>query len=201
VFLPARDRRLASDADARAVQLANFQRHPPALHTHERLGFSGNSFSLATIRQSSATDSAFNFRVMLLRWTFTVVSVIPISPAICLFSRPSTTCIRIALTRRQFFESRPERAQHLFIFAPRPIVSEPIVDCIQKLRVLETKCGPAGGPDTRIFSPLSAVSGVYKSTTCSVLPTPSQAHQGTILAHSICARHIPGTPRQTSCSW
>jgi hypothetical protein len=31
------------------------------------------------------------FRIMLLRWTFTVVSVMPISPAICLFNRPSTT--------------------------------------------------------------------------------------------------------------
>jgi hypothetical protein len=57
---------------------------------YESLGF-GSSFSLSAIRQSSATDAAFIFRIMLLRWTFTVVSVMPISPAICLFNRPSTT--------------------------------------------------------------------------------------------------------------
>lgn len=66
---------------------------PPFLlfKTHERLEFSGSSLNLSTIRQSSATDAALSFRIMLLRWTFTVVSVMPISPAICLFSRPSTT--------------------------------------------------------------------------------------------------------------
>jgi hypothetical protein len=37
------------------------------------------------------------------------------------------------------------------------------------------------------------VSGVYKSITCSDLPTPPQAHQGTILAHPISVGHIPGT--------
>jgi len=58
---------------------------------YEGLEFSGRSFSLSTIRQSSATDPALSLCIMLLRWTFTVVSVTPISPAICLFSRPSTT--------------------------------------------------------------------------------------------------------------
>jgi hypothetical protein len=42
--------------------------------SHERLELSGSSFSLSTIRQSSATDSALIFRIMLLRWTFTVPS-------------------------------------------------------------------------------------------------------------------------------
>lgn len=58
---------------------------------YEGSEFSGDSFSLSTSRQSSASDAALIFRIMLLRCTFTVVSVMPISPAICLFSRPSTT--------------------------------------------------------------------------------------------------------------
>lgn len=60
--------------------------------THEGSSdFSGSSFSLSTIRQSSASDAALTFRIMLLRCTFTVVSVMPISKAICLFSLPSAT--------------------------------------------------------------------------------------------------------------
>jgi hypothetical protein len=47
--------------------------------------------------------------------------------------------------------------------------------------------------DTRIFSQFSGIPGVYQSTTCSVLPTPSQAHQGTIPAHSIAVGHKYGT--------
>jgi hypothetical protein len=39
--------------------------------------------------------------------------------------------------------------------------------------------------DTRIFSPLPGVPGVYQPTTYSVLPTPSQTYQGTTPAHSI----------------
>lgn len=54
-------------------------------------GFSGISFNLSTILQSSARDEALTLCIMLLRCTFTVVSVIPRSPAICLFSRPLTT--------------------------------------------------------------------------------------------------------------
>jgi hypothetical protein len=58
---------------------------------YERSLFSGSNFSLSTIRNSSASDDALIFRIMLLRCTFTVVSVMPISPAICLFSRPFAT--------------------------------------------------------------------------------------------------------------
>ena len=60
-------------------------------NSHVRLEFSDRRFSWSTIRQSSAIDSAPIFRIMLLRWTLTVVSVMPMSPAICLFSRPSAT--------------------------------------------------------------------------------------------------------------
>jgi integrase len=58
---------------------------------YERSEFSGSIFSLSTIRHSSASEPALTFRIMLLRWTFTVVSVMPISPAICLFNRPCAT--------------------------------------------------------------------------------------------------------------
>jgi len=64
----------------------------PLSRAYESLSeFSGISFSLSTIRQSSGSDVALIFRIMLLRCTFTVVSVMPISPAICLFSRPAAT--------------------------------------------------------------------------------------------------------------
>src|SRR6266850_1401327 len=59
--------------------------------TYECSDFSGSSFNLSAIRQSSGSDVALIFRIKLLRCTFTVVSVMPKSPAICLFSRPATT--------------------------------------------------------------------------------------------------------------
>jgi len=40
-----------------------------------------------------------------------------------------------ALTRRQFFESRSERAQRLFFLAARTVASEPIIYSIQKVLV------------------------------------------------------------------
>ena len=98
----------------------------PLYMTYDRLEFSGSSFSLSTIRQSSATDSALIFRIMLLRWTFTVVSVMPISPAICLFRRPPHDLYQNrALTGRQLFEPCSERAQSQFILAARTVASEP----------------------------------------------------------------------------
>ena len=51
-------------------------------------------------------------------------------------------------------------------------------------------------PDTRIFSWCKGVPEVYKSITCSVLPTHSQAHQGTILVHQISVDHIPAQARR-----
>jgi hypothetical protein len=49
-------------------------------------------------------------------------------------------------------------------------------------------------PPTRGFSGVpEGMPGAYQSTTCSVLPTPSQAHQSTLLAHPIWVRHNAGT--------
>ncbi len=52
---------------------------------------SGTSLSLPAIRPNSVSDRTFIFRIALLRWTFTVASVMPISPAICLLRRPRAT--------------------------------------------------------------------------------------------------------------
>ena len=54
-------------------------------------GFSGTSLSRSTNRPSSGSERTFIFRIALLRWTFTVASAIPISPAICLLRRPRAT--------------------------------------------------------------------------------------------------------------
>ena len=57
----------------------------------ECCGFSDTSLSLSAIRPSSGSERAFIFRIALLRWTFTVASAMPISPAICLLRRPCAT--------------------------------------------------------------------------------------------------------------
>jgi hypothetical protein len=57
----------------------------------ECCGFSGTSLSLSAIRPSSGSERAFIFRIARLRWTFTVASAMPISPAICLLRRPRAT--------------------------------------------------------------------------------------------------------------
>src|SRR4029079_17409035 len=44
--------------------------------------------TLSAIRTSSASDLARIFCITLPRWTFTVIKLMPISPAICLFMRP-----------------------------------------------------------------------------------------------------------------
>ena len=46
---------------------------------------------------------------------------------------------------------------------------------------------------TTVYKPEVGVLGAYESTTCSARQPCSQAHHGTITAHSIWARHIPGT--------
>jgi len=51
--------------------------------------------SFSAIRPSSGSERASIFRIALLRWTFTVASAMPISPAICLLSRPRATRIMI----------------------------------------------------------------------------------------------------------
>src|SRR5262249_38726379 len=47
--------------------------------------------SASAMRTSSASDLAPIFRITLPRWTLTVISLTPISPAICLFSKPAVT--------------------------------------------------------------------------------------------------------------
>jgi hypothetical protein len=61
------------------------------LPVQELYDFSGTSLSLSAIRPSSGSERAFIFRIALLRWTFTVASAMPISPAICLLRRPRAT--------------------------------------------------------------------------------------------------------------
>ena len=47
--------------------------------------------SFAAIFTRSARESAFIFRITWPRWAFTVISLMPSSPPICLFNRPDTT--------------------------------------------------------------------------------------------------------------
>jgi hypothetical protein len=42
------------------------------------------------------------------------------------------------------------------------------------------------------FQPPWVYTGLYQSITCSACRTANPAHQGTILAHQISARHVPG---------
>jgi hypothetical protein len=67
---------------------AEHRTHAPA---HERCDSPVTSLSLSTIRPSSGSERAFILCIALLRWTFTVASAMPISPAICLLRRPSAT--------------------------------------------------------------------------------------------------------------
>jgi hypothetical protein len=64
--------------------------HSAAL-LQERCGFSVTSLSWSAIRPSSGSERAFILCIALLRWTFTVASAMPISPAICLLRRPRAT--------------------------------------------------------------------------------------------------------------
>lgn len=53
--------------------------------------FSATSFNVSAMRLSSGSDRSLSFRMRLLRCTLTVASEIPMSPAICLLSRPRAT--------------------------------------------------------------------------------------------------------------
>ena len=55
--------------------------------------------SLSAIRPSSGSDLACIFRIRWLRWTFTVTSLMPKSPAICLLRRPRATWTMISRSR------------------------------------------------------------------------------------------------------
>ena len=58
-----------------------------------------------------------------------------ISPAICFFSRPSTTLINIACPRGVSSSIAPWRTEGLFILAARTVASEPNIYSIQKILV------------------------------------------------------------------
>ncbi len=77
-----------NSARARSSRYRNssFQRRLRAV-----CGLSGTRFSLSAMRPSSAIEVAFILCIKLLRWTFTVVSLMPRSPAICLLRRPCAT--------------------------------------------------------------------------------------------------------------
>ena len=64
---------------------------PTNMSAWEDYDFSGTRSSFAAIRPNSGSDRAFIFLMARLRWTFTVVSVMPMSPAICLLRRPRAT--------------------------------------------------------------------------------------------------------------
>ena len=59
----------------------------------------GVSLRISAIRLKSGRERAFIFRIKLVRCTLTVDSAMPISWAICLFSRPEATCIMISRSR------------------------------------------------------------------------------------------------------
>src|SRR6202030_1078616 len=59
----------------------------------------GKSSSFAAILTNSANDSACIFRITWPRWTFTVISLVPSSEAICLFSIPNTTKLMTSRSR------------------------------------------------------------------------------------------------------
>src|SRR6476620_5350549 len=59
--------------------------------------FEASSFS--AMRTRSATVRMPSFSIIRLRWTLMVFSTVPSSPAICLFSRPATTCVRTSCSR------------------------------------------------------------------------------------------------------
>src|SRR5579862_5093986 len=58
------------------------------------LGRGGEILSFSAIRTRSASEAAFILRITQPRCALMVNSVIPSSPAICLFKRPATTSAR-----------------------------------------------------------------------------------------------------------
>src|SRR5438445_2971743 len=58
-----------------------------------------DKLSFSTMRTRSATVRMPSFSIILLRWTLMVFSTVPRSPAICLLSRPATTCVSTSRSR------------------------------------------------------------------------------------------------------
>jgi hypothetical protein len=77
---------------------------------------------LSAIRAKSGSEDAFIFRITWPRWTFTVISLIPISPAICLFSRPATTHAIASRSRVVNVSNRARNPVHrLLVVEPSPV--------------------------------------------------------------------------------
>jgi hypothetical protein len=92
-------------SDTTAIDLRQNFRTPTLLDSRKPRNIrlesyaSCTSLSLSAILVSSLSDLALILRVKLLRWTFTVVSLMPNSPAICLLSRPRSTWSIISRSR------------------------------------------------------------------------------------------------------
>src|SRR5262245_40995455 len=89
-----------AETDAGAVSA--LRRECSAFGTSEAVGqhLGAGRRSLASILTRSARESAFIFRITLPRCALTVISLMPSSPPICLFSRPETTSIMTSRSRR-----------------------------------------------------------------------------------------------------
>ena len=96
---------------------------------------------------SSASDFAFILRMTWPRWIFTVISVTPISPAICLFMSPVVTKRHdLLLARGQLFEQPLELLQALGFLAPFPVALERDGDGVEQILIAERLDQEIDGP-------------------------------------------------------
>src|ERR1700724_2289483 len=71
------------------------------------------------------------------RWTFTVISLMPMSWAICLLRRPVTTKAITLRSRGEGLEARPQRGDRRFVLQPRAISREAQLDRVQQVLIAE----------------------------------------------------------------
>ena len=111
------------------AQIYSFQRRLRAI-----CGLSGTRFSLSAIRPSSAIEAAFILCIKLLRWTFTVVSLMPRSPAY-LLTETALCHLKhyFPLATTQCFETLLERARSLFLLLVGTILRKRKIDRIEKV--------------------------------------------------------------------
>jgi hypothetical protein len=100
------------------------------------------SLSLSAILVSSLSDRAFILREELLRWIFTVDSLMPKSAAICLLSRPRTTWTIISRSRGLRVSKRARRSPNAVSF-------------LRRARSLSRPSCIAGGSGSQQNAPLS----------------------------------------------
>jgi hypothetical protein len=81
--------------------------------------FSAVKFSLSAIRAKSGSEAAFIFRMTWPRWTFTVISLMPMSYAICLLRRPATTKAITSRSRGVRVSKRVQLGGCFFLPQPR----------------------------------------------------------------------------------